>query len=126
MREKGPNTPKSSTESRKKKSKVFNSLFHIKSDLVLVSRPSVSGIIPASQVLRYWSNFGKLSLNTPNHVQGHVKGNQKSLAPFFSNQTLLQCQGPLWVWLYLFHRYSVIGAILGNWTRIPQIMCRDT
>ena len=27
---KGPNTPKSSTESRKKKSKVFNSLFHIK------------------------------------------------------------------------------------------------
>ena len=40
---KGPNTPKSSTESHKKRSKVFNSLFHIKRDLTLVSRSSLQG-----------------------------------------------------------------------------------
>ena len=28
--------------------------------------------------------------------------------------------------LYLFHRYSGIGAIRGNWAWIPQITCRDT
>ena len=150
---------------------------------MLVSRPSVGRIIPVSQVLRYWSNFGKLGPNTPNHVQGHMKSNPKSSAPCFtsnqtllqcqvpvwvelylvrrysgikailgklgpntpnhvqghmksnpkslapcftSNETLLQCQDPLWVELYLFHRYSGVGAIQGNWVRIPQITCRDT
>ena len=150
---------------------------------MLVSRPSVGRIIPVSQVLRYWGNLGKLGPNTPNHVQGHMKSNPKSSAlcftskqtllqcqdpqwvklylfhryqgiggtleklgpntpnhvqghmksnskssdPYFtSNETLLQCQGPLWVELYLFHRYSGIGAIWGNLARIPQIMHRDT
>ena len=87
---KDPNTPKSSTESHKKKFKVFNFLFHIKWDLMLVSRPSVGQIIPVSQVLRYWGNFGKLGLNTPNHMQGLMKNNPKSSAPCFtSNDTLL-------------------------------------
>ena len=87
---KGQNTPKSTTESHKKKFKVFNSLFHIKWDLALVFRPSVGRIIPVSQVLCYWGNFGKLGLNTPNHVQGHMKNNPKSSASCFtSNETLL-------------------------------------
>ena len=71
-----PNTPKSIWQSHKKKSKVFNSLFHIKWDLTVVSRPSVGRIILVSQVLR-WSIFGKLGPNTPNHVQGHTKNNPK-------------------------------------------------
>ena len=33
---------------------------------------------------------------------------------------------PLWVELYLFHRYSGIGEIWGNWTQILKITCRDT
>ena len=87
---------------------------------MLVSRPSVGRIIPVSQVLRYWGNLGKLGPNTPNHVQGHMKSNPKSLAPFFtSNKTLLQCQDPLRVELYLFNMYSGVGAIWGNWARIP-------
>ena len=94
---------------------------------MLVSRPSVGPIIPVSQVLRYWDNLGKLGPNTPNHVQGHMKSNPKSSAPCFtSNETLLQCQDPLWVELYLFHRYSGVEAIWGNWARIPQIICKDT
>ena len=90
MGEKGPNTPKSITESHEKKSKVFNSLFHIKLDLKLVSRLSVGRIIPVSQVLMYWGNLGKLGPNNPNHVQGYMKSNPKSSAPCFtSNETLL-------------------------------------
>ena len=58
---------------------------------MLVFKPSVGGIIPFSQVLRYWSNFVKLGLNTPNYVQGHMKSNPKSSAPCFtSNETVLQ------------------------------------
>ena len=125
--EKGPNTPKSSTESHKKKSKVFNSLFHFKRDLMLASRLSMGRIIPVSQVLRYWGNLWKLNPNTPNHVLGRMKSNPKSSAPCFrSSETLLQCQGPLRVELYLFHRYTGIGVIWENWVQIPQITCRDT
>ena len=80
--------------------------------LMLVSRPSVGRITPVSQVLRYWGNLGKLGPNTPNHVQGHLQSIRKSLAPCFeSNETLLQCQGPVRAELYLFYRYSGIGAI---------------
>ena len=69
-----------------------------------------SNYIPVSQVLRYCGNLGKLGPNTPNHMQGHMKSNTKSSALCFTtNQTLLQCQGPLWVELYLFHRYLGIG-----------------
>ena len=32
----------------------------------------------------------------------------------------------MWVQLYLFLRYSGIGAIWRNWVWIPQIMCRNT
>ena len=79
---------------------------------MLVSRPSVGRITPVSQVLRYWGNLGKLGPNTPNHVQGHLQSIRKSLAPCFeSNETLLQCQGPVRAELYLFYRYSGIGAI---------------
>ena len=74
----GPNTLKLYIGSDKKLSKTFSSLFHIKWDLILVSRPYVGRIIPASQVLVYWGNLVKLGLNTPNHVQGHVKSNPKS------------------------------------------------
>ena len=95
--------------------------------LMLVSRPSVGRITPVSQVLRYWGNLGKLGPNTPNHVQGHLQSILKSLAPCFdSNETLLQCQGPVRAELYLFYRYSGIGAISGNWSWIPQIMSRVT
>ena len=113
--------PLNQVDLHKKKSRVFNSLFHIKWDLTLVSRPSVGRIIPVSQVLRYWDNLGKLHPNTPNHVQGHMKSNTKSSAPCFtSNETLLQCQDPLWVELYLFHRYLGIGAIWGNGPKYPN------
>ena len=57
---------------------------------MLVFRLSVGGIIPVSQVLRYWGNLGKLGLNTPNHIQGNMKSNSKSSDPYFtSNETLL-------------------------------------
>ena len=83
-------------------------------------------IISVSQVLRYWSNLGKLGPNTPNHVQGHLKSNPKSSAPCYtSNGTLLLHHYPLWVELYLFHWESGIGSIWGNWVRIPQIMCTE-
>ena len=84
------NTPKSSTQSQEKKSKVFNSLFHIIWDLKLVSRLFVGQRIPVSQVLSYCGNVWKLGLNTPNNVQGHMENNPKFSAPCFtSNQTLL-------------------------------------
>ena len=59
---------------------------------MVVSRPSVGPIIPVklSQVLRDRGNFGKLGQNTPNLVQGHMKSNPKSSAPYFTlNETLL-------------------------------------
>ena len=57
---------------------------------MLVSRPSVCRIIPVSQVLKHWGNLGKLDPNTASHVQGPMKSNPKSLAPYFtSNETLL-------------------------------------
>ena len=37
--------------------------------------PFLGQIIPVSQLLRYWGNLGKLGLNTPNHVKGHMKSN---------------------------------------------------
>ena len=84
------NTPKSSTQSQEKKSKAFNSLFHIIWDLKLVSRPFVGQLIPVSQVLSYCGNVWKLGLNTPNNVQGHMENNPKFSAPCFtSNETLL-------------------------------------
>ena len=84
-------------------------------------------VIPVSQVLGYWGNLGKLDQNTPNYVQGHTESNPKFSGSYFtSNETLLQCQGPLWVDLYLFNSYSGIRAIWENWVQIPQIMCRDT
>ena len=56
-----------------------------------------------------------------------MKSNPKSSSPCVtSNEALLYFQGPLWVKLYLFHRYSGIGAIWGNWAQIPQIMYRNT
>ena len=56
-----------------------------------------------------------------------MKSNSKSSATCSkSNQTLLQCQDPLWVELYLFHRYLGVGAIWRNWARILQITCWDT
>ena len=57
---------------------------------MLVSMPSVGRIIPVSQLLRYWCILGKLGLNAPNQVQGHMESNPKSSAPYFtSNETLL-------------------------------------
>ena len=58
-------------------------------------------------------------------MQGHIKTNLKSSAPSFtSSETLVQdssldssvtlVQGSLLVELYLFRRYSGIGAIWGN------------
>ena len=117
-----PEYPKSCAGTHEKNSKVFSSLFHIKWDLTLVSGPSVSWAIAVSQVLGYWGNLGKLGPNTPYYVQEHMKSNPKSSAPCFtSNETLLQCQSPLWGELYLFHWYLGIGAIWENWARIPQI-----
>ena len=37
--------------------------------------------IPVLQVLGYWGNLGKPGLNAPNHVQGHMESNTKSLTP---------------------------------------------
>ena len=57
----------------------------------------------------------KVASNTLNHVQGHIEQNPKCSAPYFtSSETLLKCQDPLWVELYLFHRYSCIGAFQEN------------
>ena len=64
--------------------------FDVTWDFTLVLWPSVGRAIPVSQVLRYWGNLGKLGLNTPNHMQGHIKSNPKSSDPHFtSNETLL-------------------------------------
>ena len=69
----------------------------------------------------------KGSINLKSCAQSHTKSNPKSSIPYFkSNETLLQCLGPIWVELYLFHGYPVIGAIWGNCAQIPQIMSRDT
>ena len=57
---------------------------------MLVSRPTVGRAIPVSQVHSYWGNLGKLGPNTPNHVQGHMKGNSKpSASCLTSNETSL-------------------------------------
>ena len=73
-----------------KQSKVFSSLFHIRWDLTLVSLPSEGWAVPISQVLGYWGNSGKLGQNTQNQVQGHMKSNPKSSAPYFTSiETLL-------------------------------------
>ena len=70
--------------------------------------------------------MGNLGPNTPNHVQEHMKSHPKFSAPCFtSNETFLKCESSLWVELYLFHRYSGIGGILGNWAQILQMMHRD-
>ena len=62
-----------------------------------------------------------------NQVQSDTKRNSKSSTPYFtSNETLCQWLRSLWVELYLFHRYSGIGAIWGNLAQIHQIMPRDT
>ena len=88
---------------------------------------SVGRAIHVSQVLGYWGNLGKLGRITPNQVQGHMKSNPESSAPYFTtNETSLWSQGPLWVELYLFPRYSGVGAIWENWAQILQIMSRDT
>ena len=66
---------------------------------------------PCWEGSRYWESLVKLASNTLNHVQGHIERNPKCSAPYFtSSETLLKCPDPLWVELYLFHRYSCIGA----------------
>ena len=45
----------------------------------------MGGAIPASQVLRYWGNLGKLGPNTPNYAQGHMKSSPKSSVPHFTS-----------------------------------------
>ena len=90
-----------------------------------LSRRSVGRIIPVYRYLGLGAIFGKLGPNTPNHVQGHMKNNPKSSAPCFtSNETLLYCQGPLWVELYLLHRNSGIRAIWGNGFEFPKSCVR--
>ena len=125
--EKGPNTPKSSTESHKKKFKVFNSLFDIRWDLMLVFRLSVGGIIPVSQVLRYWGNLGNWAWipqitfrETWKVIQSLQILILHQMRPYSSAKALL------WGELYLFHRYSGMRAIWGNLAQITQIMHRDT
>ena len=66
--ESGSKSPKSYAKTHEKQSKVFSSLFHIKWDFTLVSGPSVGWSILVSRVLGYWSNFGKVAPNTPNHM----------------------------------------------------------
>ena len=70
--------------------------------------------------------WGKRAQIPLNQVQSHTKRNLKSSTPYFtSNETLCQCLSPLWGELYLFHRYSGIGAIWGNLRRIPK-SCTET
>ena len=86
-----------------------------------MSRPSVSWVIPVSQVLWYWDNLGKLGLDTPNHVQGHRKSNPKSSAHHLrSDEALLLCQGYLRVQLHQFCDYLSIRAIYGS--RAPKCL----
>ena len=125
--EKGPNTPISSTKSPKIKIQSLQLL------ILHQMRPHISvqdlcgsnyTCFTGTQLL---GHIGETGPEYPNHEQGHMKSNQKSSAPCFTqNLTLLQCQDSLQVELYLFHRYSGIGAIWGNWAQIPQITCRDT
>ena len=62
-----------------------------------------------------------------NKKQDYTEINTKFSTPHFtSNQILILYKSYQWVELYLFHRYSGIGTIWGNWARIPQITCRDT
>ena len=87
-----------------------------------MSRPSVGWATPVSQVHRYWRNWGKLGPNIPNHVQGHIKSNPKSLAlRFASNKILLY--GLSYTCLT---GTQVFGQFGGTGPQIPQIFCRDT
>ena len=50
-----------------------------------------------------------------------TKSNPKSSAPYFtSSETLLLCQGSLWVKLNLFHRYLGIGDLGEFWKLGPS------
>ena len=53
-----------------------------------MSEPSVGRATPVSQVFEYWGNLVKLGMNTPNHVQGHMKVFQ-SFQLLFSHQMRL-------------------------------------
>ena len=56
-----------------------------------------------------------------NQVQSDTKRNSKSSTPYFtSNETLCQCLRSLRVELYLFHRYSDIGAIWETWPKYTK------
>ena len=69
--EKGPNTPKSSTKSHKKKLKVFNSLFHIKLDLTLVLGPSVGqAVYTCLTGTRVLGPFGEIGPKYPKSCPG--------------------------------------------------------
>ena len=109
-REKGPNTPKSSTKSQKE----IDSAPRFTSNQTL-PQCQVPLWVELYLVHRYSgieAILENLGPNTPNHVQGHMKSNPKSLAPCFtSSETLLSCQDPLWVELYQFDMYPGIGAI---------------
>ena len=79
-------------------------------------------------VVGHQGNLGEKGANIPK--SSIYKVTQKEIQ---SPQLLISFQmrpyasvQALWVELYLFHRYSGIGAIWGNWARIPQIMCKDT
>ena len=101
--------------------------------LRVMPRPAKDWVIAVFWVVGIREIWEKRAQTPPNHVQSHMKSNAKSSASYFtSNETLLYSISyqirpyPLWVELYLFHRYSGIGAMWGNWPQIPQCMCWDT
>ena len=121
----GPEYHKSYVRTHEKKSKVFSSLFHIKWDLTLVSEPSVGWAV--SQVLGYWGNWENWAWIPQITCRDTWKVIQ-SLQILILHQ-MRPCSSVtalLWSELYLFHRYSGIGAIWGNLAQISQIMHRDT
>ena len=118
--ETGLKYPKSHAGRYEKQSKVFSSFYNIRWDLTLVSRPSLSWVVPASQVLGYWGNLEKLGPKIPNHAQGHTKSNLKTSVPhLISNDILLTCEGHLRVQLQMSDRCLSIMAIWENKAEIP-------
>ena len=108
--------PKPSAGTHEKQSKVFAAP-HIKSYLTLVRLPCVGCVGVATCFLGTWV-LGKLVEIGPKYPQimsrVQTKSNPQTSALYFrSNETLSQCQRPLWIYFYV-----PISQVLWNWCNL--------
>ena len=106
-----------------------SSTFHIKWGLTLLPRSSDYSVIPFFGYLGIRAICEERVQIPLNQVQSHTKRIQ-SLQLLISRQIVkwdLTLVSRLSIGQIIpFHRYSGIDAILWNWARISQIMCRNT